>query len=61
MNSKEIFNLIDYINSLESKVEYYKKMYLYVAKLYIKEQIKNNEKLSLIEKNFNFVKASMCN
>lgn len=59
MNSKEIFNLIDYINSLESKVEYYKKMYLYVAKLYIKEQIKNNEKQSLIEKNFNFVKASI--
>ena len=61
MNSKEMFNLIEYIDSLESKLEYYKMMYLYVAKLHIKEQIKKNEQPSLIEKNFNFVKASMCN
>ena len=53
MNDKEMFNLIENINSLESKLKYHKMMFLYVAKLY--------EKVSLMEKNFNFEKASMCN
>lgn len=52
MNSKEIFNLIDYINSLESKLDYYKKMYLFTRDELVKAQLENvklldNKKIAL--------------
>lgn len=41
MNNNALLNLIDYINSLESKLDYYKKMYLFTRDELVKVQLEN--------------------
>lgn len=52
MNNNALLNLIDYINSLESKLNYYKKMYLFTRDELVKTQLENvklldNKKIAL--------------
>ena len=46
MNNNALLNLIDYINSLESKLNYYKRMYCFTRDELVKAQLENVQLLN---------------